>query len=92
MQLCLMIEGQEGVTWAQWVALARACEAHGVPELFRSDHYMNLDLQHPERGSLDAWGTICGLGALDLQRATGHARLAGDLPPPVGARQTRRDR
>ena len=64
MQLCLMIEGQEGVTWAQWVALARACEAHGVPELFRSDHYMNLDLQHPERGSLDAWGTICGLGAL----------------------------
>jgi F420-dependent oxidoreductase-like protein len=63
MELCLMIEGQEGVTWPQWVALARACEQHGIPSLFRSDHYMNLDGQHPERGSLDAWGTLCGLAA-----------------------------
>ena len=29
MQLCLMIEGQEGVGWSQWVALAQACEQHG---------------------------------------------------------------
>jgi len=64
MELCLMIEGQEGVTWPQWVALARACEQHGIPSLFRSDHYMNLDGQHPERGSLDAWGTVCGLAAV----------------------------
>jgi F420-dependent oxidoreductase-like protein len=64
MDLCLMIEGQEGVTWPQWVALARACEQHGIPALFRSDHYMNLDGQHPERGSLDAWGTLCGLAAV----------------------------
>jgi F420-dependent oxidoreductase-like protein len=63
MELCLMIEGQEGVTWPQWVALARACEQHGIPSLFRSDHYKNLDGQHPERGSLDAWGTLCGLAA-----------------------------
>ena len=63
MELCLMIEGQEGVTWPQWVALAHACEQHGIPSLFRSDHYMNLDGQHPERGSLDAWGTLCGLAA-----------------------------
>lgn len=63
MELCLMIEGQEGVTWPQWVALARACEQHGIPSLFRSDHYMNLDGQYPERGSLDAWGTLCGLAA-----------------------------
>jgi F420-dependent oxidoreductase-like protein len=58
-----MIEGQEGVTWTQWVALARACEQHAIPTLFRSDHYMNLDGQHPERGALDAWGTLCGLAA-----------------------------
>jgi F420-dependent oxidoreductase-like protein len=63
MELTLMIEGQEGVTWPQWVALAQACEQHGIPSLFRSDHYMNLDGQHPERGSLDAWGTLCGLAA-----------------------------
>ena len=64
MDLCLMIEGQEGVTWAQWVAIAEACETHGIPALFRSDHYMNLDGHHPERGSLDAWGTLCALAAL----------------------------
>jgi F420-dependent oxidoreductase-like protein len=59
-----MIEGQEGVTWAEWVGLARACEEHGVPVLFRSDHYMNLDGQHPEREALDAWGTVCALAAI----------------------------
>ncbi len=64
MDLCLMIEGQEGVTWPQWRALAAACEEHGIPALFRSDHYLNLDGQHPERGSLDAWGTINALAAL----------------------------
>lgn len=64
MQLCLMIEGQEGVSWPDWVALAEACERHGIPALFRSDHYQNLDGQHPERGSLDAWATVCGLAAL----------------------------
>jgi F420-dependent oxidoreductase-like protein len=64
MDLCLMIEGQEGVGWPQWVALARACEEHAIPALFRSDHYLNLDGQHPERGALDAWATINALAAL----------------------------
>src|SRR5918996_71514 len=64
MDLCLMIEGQEGVTWPQWVALARACEEHGVPALFRSDHYLELGGGHPERGALDAWTTLAALGAL----------------------------
>ncbi len=59
-----MIEGQRGVTWEQWVALARACEAHGIPGLFRSDHYLNLDGRQPEPESLDAWGTLIALGAL----------------------------
>ncbi len=64
MQLSLMIEGQEGVSWEQWVALARACESHGIGTLFRSDHYANLDGSHPDRGALDAWGTICALAAV----------------------------
>ena len=59
-----MIEGQEDVTWPQWLDIAAACERHGIATLFRSDHYMNLDGQHPERGSLDAWGTLCGLAAV----------------------------
>jgi F420-dependent oxidoreductase-like protein len=62
MELCVMIEGQEGVTWPQWQALAAACEEHGVPALFRSDHYLPLD-GHRERGVLDAWGTVTALAA-----------------------------
>ncbi len=57
-----MIEGQEGVTWEQWRALAAACEEHGVPALWRSDHYLPLG-GHEERPVLDAWSTICGLAA-----------------------------
>ena len=57
-----MIEGHEGVTWTQWQALALACEQHSIPVLFRSDHY--LDRVHPERGSLDAWGTLNALAAV----------------------------
>ncbi len=63
MQLCLMIEGQEDVSWAQWQALARACEEHGIPALFRSDHYMNLDGREPGRAALDAWAVISALAA-----------------------------
>jgi F420-dependent oxidoreductase-like protein len=74
--LCLMVEGQEGVTWPQWVALARACEEHGVPALFRSDHYLELGGQHPERGSLDAWTTLAALGA-----ATTTLRLGSLVSP-----------
>ena len=30
MRVALMIEGQEDVSWEQWLALARACEEGGV--------------------------------------------------------------
>ncbi|MFL5951095.1 MAG: TIGR03560 family F420-dependent LLM class oxidoreductase [Gaiellaceae bacterium] len=61
MQLALMIEGQEGVTWDDWVALADACEEHGVDGLFRSDHYISGSDE--SRPVLDAWATIAGLAA-----------------------------
>jgi F420-dependent oxidoreductase-like protein len=60
-RLALMIEGQEGVTWDDWVALAEACEANGVEALFRSDHYVSgFDESRPV---LDAWTTLAGLAA-----------------------------
>jgi F420-dependent oxidoreductase-like protein len=61
-KIALMIEGQEDVTWDDWVALAEACERSGIEALFRSDHYMSVSGED-ERGSLDAWGTICALAA-----------------------------
>jgi F420-dependent oxidoreductase-like protein len=62
MRVALMIEGQEGVTWEHWCALADACEANGVDTLFRSDHYIS---QGNETGNVahDAWTTLAGLAA-----------------------------
>src|SRR3954468_21487867 len=56
-----MIEGQEGVTWEDWVALADACETHGVETLFRSDHYLSGSADGLV--SHDAWTTLAGLAA-----------------------------
>ena len=58
-----MIEGQEDVTWADWRALAAACEEHGIDTLFRSDHYQSV-FGISGRGSLDAWATINALAAI----------------------------
>jgi F420-dependent oxidoreductase-like protein len=63
MRVCLMIEGQEDVTWPQWQALAAACEEHGFEGLFRSDHYLSVE-GRDERGSLDAWTTLGALAAV----------------------------
>jgi F420-dependent oxidoreductase-like protein len=62
-RLNLMVEGQEDVGWADWVALAEACEDHGFDTLFRSDHYLSVE-GIAGRGSLDAWTTLAGLAAV----------------------------
>jgi F420-dependent oxidoreductase-like protein len=61
MRLNLMVEGQESVTWEEWLALARATEDAGLEGLFRSDHYQSVQ-SRTERSSLDAWGTLAALG------------------------------
>jgi F420-dependent oxidoreductase-like protein len=65
-----MIEGQEDVTWPQWVALAEACERSGIEALFRSDHYLSVQGED-NRGSLDAWATINGLAAITSELRLG---------------------
>ena len=62
MRISLMIEGQEGVTWEQWLALADAAEAAGLEGLFRSDHYRSIVRGEPA-GSLDAWAILAALAA-----------------------------
>ena len=71
-----MIEGQEGVTWEQWVALARTCEENGVEAMFRSDHYIGFGAGDRD-GSLDCWTTLGALAAV-----TTKLRL-GSLVSPV---------
>lgn len=62
MRINLMIEGQEGVTWEQWLALAHAAEDANLEGLFRSDHYRSMQNDDPA-GSLDAWTVLAGLAA-----------------------------
>ena len=57
-----MIEGQEGVSWEQWLALAQAAEGAGLDGFFRSDHYRSIERGDPA-GSLDAWATLAALAA-----------------------------
>jgi alkanesulfonate monooxygenase SsuD/methylene tetrahydromethanopterin reductase-like flavin-dependent oxidoreductase (luciferase family) len=70
-----MVEGQEGPSWDQWLALAAACEHHGLEALFRSDHY--LSQTDPDRFATDAWTLIGALAA-----RTSKLRL-GTLVSPV---------
>jgi alkanesulfonate monooxygenase SsuD/methylene tetrahydromethanopterin reductase-like flavin-dependent oxidoreductase (luciferase family) len=63
MRVCLMIEGQESVSWSDWLALAKACEESKIDALFRSDHYLSV-MGRTDRSSLDAWSTIAGLAAV----------------------------
>jgi alkanesulfonate monooxygenase SsuD/methylene tetrahydromethanopterin reductase-like flavin-dependent oxidoreductase (luciferase family) len=79
MRICLMIEGQEGVSWEQWLALALAAERAELDGLFRSDHYRSIHRGDPA-GSLDAWATLAALAA-----RTSRIRL-GTLVSPTSFR------
>jgi alkanesulfonate monooxygenase SsuD/methylene tetrahydromethanopterin reductase-like flavin-dependent oxidoreductase (luciferase family) len=76
LEIGLSVEGQEGVSWSQWLDLGRVAEKHGFAALYRSDHYLS-EYPGSNRGALDAWGTICGLAAV-----TSRIRL-GTLVSPV---------
>ncbi len=75
-RVALMVEGQEGVSWEEWLALGAACEEHGVETLFRSDHYLSQTDPHG-RAATDAWTLLAGLAA-----RTSTLRL-GTLVSPV---------
>ena len=60
LSFAVMIEGQEGLTWARWGRLAQAAEDLGYEALFRSDHLTGLS-GDPKRASLDAWTSVTWL-------------------------------
>ena len=71
-----MTEPQQGLSYSEILALARAAEAAGLEAFFRSDHYGSF----PERSDVpttDAWTTLAGLA-----RDTTTIRI-GSLVSPV---------
>jgi F420-dependent oxidoreductase-like protein len=71
-----MVEGQEDVSWDEWLALADVCERARLDGLFRSDHYLSV-VGRRERASHDAIATLAALAA-----RTERIRL-GTLVSPV---------
>jgi F420-dependent oxidoreductase-like protein len=76
MRFCLMVEGQEGITWKEWLALSDACERLAFDGMFTSDHYFSV-MGAAGRGSSDAWTALAAVAA-----RTERLRL-GTLVSPV---------
>jgi alkanesulfonate monooxygenase SsuD/methylene tetrahydromethanopterin reductase-like flavin-dependent oxidoreductase (luciferase family) len=76
-----MIETGEGVSWADWVALAERAEAVGFDGLYVSDHY--LSMVDEDRAALDAWGVLCGLSALTSRLRLGTLVSPGTFRHPA---------
>ncbi len=61
MDVALMIEGQDGLTWERWRRLAQAAEGLGFAGLYRSDHYTNA--RPPDKASLELWVSLTWLAS-----------------------------
>jgi F420-dependent oxidoreductase-like protein len=60
-EVALMIEGQNGLTWSRWQRIARAAEELGFVGLYRSDHYTNAN--PPDIESLELWVSLTWLAS-----------------------------
>ncbi len=76
MRYALMIEPQQGCSYADQLAIARHAESAGFEALFRSDHYDSFPGEDG-RPTTDAWTVLAGLA-----RETARIRL-GVLVSPV---------
>lgn len=76
MRVALMTEPQQGLTYEEILAIARAAEAAGFEGFFRSDHFSSFPGPAGEH-TTDAWATLAGLA-----RETSRIQL-GALVSPV---------
>jgi F420-dependent oxidoreductase-like protein len=60
MRYALMIEAQQGLTYAEQLAIVRRAEAAGFESFFRSDHYQSFP-GSAGRPTTDAWAVLAGL-------------------------------
>ncbi len=61
LEIALMLEGQNGLTWPHWQRFAAAAEDLGFVGLYRSDHYTNA--QPPDKDSLELWVSLTWLAS-----------------------------
>ncbi len=78
-EVAIMLEGQNGLTWERWQRIARAVEDLGFVGLYRSDHYTNAN--PPDKESLELWVSLTWL-------ASHTSRIEfGPMVSPVSFRQ-----
>ncbi len=61
LEIAIMIEGQNGLTWPRWQNIARLVEDMGLVGLYRSDHYTNAN--PPDKESLELWVSLAWLAS-----------------------------
>lgn len=61
MDIAIMIEAQNGLTWPRWQNLAAAVEDLGFAGLYRSDHFTNAG--PPDLESLELWISLTWLAS-----------------------------
>ena len=61
MEYCTFTEPQQGFSYDEQLAFARATERVGFDGFFRSDHFMRMGPGDPLPGPTDAWTTLAGL-------------------------------
>jgi F420-dependent oxidoreductase-like protein len=99
MEVAIMIEGQDGLTWPRWQRLAAAAEDLGFAGLYRSDHYTNSS--PPDKESLELWVSLTWLAShtrriefgplvspVSFRQPTMTARMAGAVDDLSGGRLT----
>lgn len=60
-EIAIMIEGQDGLTWPRWQKIASLVEELGFAGLYRSDHYTNAN--PPDKDSLELWVSLTWLAS-----------------------------
>ena len=60
MRFALMIEPQQGLSYADQLAIAQRAEAAGFETFFRSDHYQSFP-GPADKPTTDAWAVLAGL-------------------------------
>ena len=59
LEVAIMIEGQNGLTWPRWQNIVRLVEELGFVGLYRSDHFTNMN--PPDKESLELWVSLTWL-------------------------------
>jgi F420-dependent oxidoreductase-like protein len=99
MDIAIMIEGQDGLTWPRWQRMAQAVETLGFAGLYRSDHFTNAG--PPDKDSLELWLSLAWLAShttriefgplvtpVSFRHPAFTARIASQLDDLAGGRLT----